>query len=80
MPPNGNNCVSNVQVCTLLNMHRPQIKGKQLFLSQMHDLKASCTFLEGREGKGGKGKEGKEGARKRDKTGKQGRKVHTQEK
>lgn len=43
----------------LLNTHRPQIEGKQLLLSQMHDLKASCTFLEGREGRERKGREGR---------------------
>lgn len=70
MPPNGNHRVSNVQVCTLLSMHRHEIEGKQLLLSQLHDLKASCTLLVGREESERKERKGKgKGTKQRSKEG-----------
>lgn len=40
-------------------MHRREIESKQLLLSQMHDLKVSCTLLVGREERERKGREGR---------------------
>lgn len=75
MPQNGNNCVSNMKVCTLLSMHRPEIEGKQLLLSQMHDLKVSCTLLVGKKERERKGKE--KGAKQ---GSKEGRCIHRKSK